>query len=240
MEEKFVNVDAQAEDMRFLMQNVFYTSRVFRKIHLELAVGPKGMQARPRPRSPLLSPILVLIFPFFLVSTSLSSKLLETRGPFPTAQVIHFVMFPWPEYSLPLLSLDMVGFGPRVTLAIADACPATADLSLPPAYSGVKSLRAGALSAARERALPDWGAECLSQEVVCVSPQDEAEIRAFAEFAKALLRLHLKAAAAAAAGGDEAARGTREAQERYCRAQASCPPLPWLTAERLPLMAPHH
>ena len=99
-------------------------------------------------------------------------------------------MFPFPEFPLPLLSLDMVGFGashhshshfrpapklcprlllasppvptavaaiglptscvvpapprlkpaafcvqPRVTLAIADVCPATLDLSLPAAYS---------------------------------------------------------------------------------------------------------
>ena len=36
---------AEGEDVRFLMQNVFLTSRVFRKIHLELAVGPKGLKA---------------------------------------------------------------------------------------------------------------------------------------------------------------------------------------------------
>ena len=54
-------------------------------------------------------------------------------------RVVHCVMYPRPEFDLPILSLDMVSNGDRVTLAIIDPCPVTSNLSLPPYY--VQSVR---------------------------------------------------------------------------------------------------
>ena len=52
-------------------------------------------------------------------------------------QVLHCVLYPRLEYDLPILSVDMVGSAAtgRITLAIADPCPAAMDRSLPPAYA---------------------------------------------------------------------------------------------------------
>ena len=50
VDERFCQVDSGgAEDSRFRLDNLFLTSAVFRKIHLELAVGPRGLQAWRRP-----------------------------------------------------------------------------------------------------------------------------------------------------------------------------------------------
>jgi hypothetical protein len=38
-------------------------------------------------------------------------------------EVLHCVMFPRVDYDLPIFAMDMVGFGGRVTLCIADLCP---------------------------------------------------------------------------------------------------------------------
>lgn len=50
-------------------------------------------------------------------------------------QVVHCVMYPRVEFDLPILSLDLVASGDRVTLAIVDPCPVTGNLSLPPYYA---------------------------------------------------------------------------------------------------------
>ena len=52
-------------------------------------------------------------------------------------QVLHCVLYPRLEYDLPILSVDMVGSAAtgRISLAIADPCPAAMDRSLPPAYA---------------------------------------------------------------------------------------------------------
>ena len=68
-------------------------------------------------------------------------------------EVLHCVMYPWPDAPLPMFAADLVAFGGRVTLCIADASPAALDLSLPDAY-------VEAATAARERMLVGnrpWG-----------------------------------------------------------------------------------
>ena len=52
------------------------------------------------------------------------------------AQVLHCVLYPRLDYDMPILSIDMVGNAStgRVSLAIADPCPASMDRKLPPAY----------------------------------------------------------------------------------------------------------
>jgi phycocyanobilin:ferredoxin oxidoreductase len=54
-----------------------------------------------------------------------------------SVQVLHCVLYPRLEYDLPILSVDMVGSAAtgRISLAIADPCPAAMDRSLPPAYA---------------------------------------------------------------------------------------------------------
>ena len=50
-------------------------------------------------------------------------------------QVVHCVMYPRLEFDLPILSMDLVANGDRVTLAIVDPCPVNDSLTLPPFYA---------------------------------------------------------------------------------------------------------
>ena len=102
----------------------------------------------------------------------------------------------------PVYAADLVAFGGRVTLGIADACPVTADLSLPEPYVQTAArLRADMLDACptiEPRPLPEWGEAILSPEAcVCVGPPKEdypeqSQAVAFAEYAAELHAKHLQ------------------------------------------------
>jgi len=123
-------------------------------------------------------------------------------------EVLHCVMYPWPDVPCPIFAADLVAFNGRVTLGIADASPVAPDLALPDAYVEVSaSLRAQmlALCAAIEpRPLPEWGLAILSPAAcVCVGPpKEDAEYQhqavAFSGYARGLHAAHLDLAAAAA------------------------------------------
>ena len=49
-------------------------------------------------------------------------------------EVLHCVIYPWAEVAAPIFAADLVAFGGRVTLCIADASPCADDLSLPRQY----------------------------------------------------------------------------------------------------------
>ena len=49
-------------------------------------------------------------------------------------EVLHCVIYPWAEVSAPIFAADLVAFGGRVTLCIADVSPTALDLSLPEHY----------------------------------------------------------------------------------------------------------
>lgn len=171
---------AAAPDGALVLENVVTRSAVFRKAHVELCAGERGLQ------------------------------------------VVHCVLYPWPAYALPLLSLDVVAFGPRVTLCIADVCPVTEDLSLPPAYAAAVPPMQAPLEGAAGREVPEWGARIFSPLCVLIRPSDgggEEDVAAFAEYVRTLLAFHLEQAAAAQPLDDEGAEAVREAQVRYCTEQ---------------------
>jgi len=124
-------------------------------------------------------------------------------------EVLHCVMYPWPNSPLPIFAADLVAFGGRVTLCIADTSPTRLDLSLLPAYvAAADALRAQMLQrcpAIQPRSLPEWGEAILSPQVcVCVGPprEDEAQeqAEAFCEYARGLHAAHLRLAAEAGGG----------------------------------------
>lgn len=53
------------------------------------------------------------------------------------AQVLHCVMYPWADFDLPILSMDVVAKDGDVSLAIIDPCPASMDRQLPAAYNQI-------------------------------------------------------------------------------------------------------
>lgn len=49
-------------------------------------------------------------------------------------QVLHCVMYPWVNYDLPILCMDLVAKDGVVSLGIIDPCPVSIDRALSPAY----------------------------------------------------------------------------------------------------------
>lgn len=97
------------------------------------------------------------------------------------AQVFHCVCFPWDDLrgpAPPLLSLDVVTRGDRMTLAVADLCPAASGAAargLPRAFrEGVVALQARYPSLLAARAaqgeLPAWCREIFSDSCVLLRP----------------------------------------------------------------------
>lgn len=141
-------------------------------------------------------------------------------------EVLHVVVYPWAERAAPVFAADVVGFGGRISLCIADVAPVTEDLSLPPTYVDAlqplldETLRGDALSV---RELPDWGRAILGPLCLCVGPRvgptAEEETARFFDYA---FRLHDRAAELASdasltlpPGDDSALR----AQIRFCDLQ---------------------
>ena len=94
------------------------------------------------------------------------------------AQVFHCVCFPWEDFPAPappLLSLDVVMRGEKITLAVADLCPASPRRELPASFQdGIDALqsRYRSLLAARVSRddLPAWCREIFSDSCVLVRP----------------------------------------------------------------------
>jgi phycocyanobilin:ferredoxin oxidoreductase len=141
-------------------------------------------------------------------------------------QVLHVVVYPWAERAAPVFAADVVGFGGRISLCIADVAPVTEDLSLPPMYVDAlkplldETLRGDGLSV---RELPDWGRAILGPLCLCVGPRvgltAEEETARFFDYA---FQLHDRAAELASdaslalpPGDDSALR----AQIRFCDLQ---------------------
>jgi phycocyanobilin:ferredoxin oxidoreductase len=132
--------------------------------------------------------------------------------------VLHAVVYPRliPAYDLPILSIDLVAVGGRVTLAVADPCPVSADLSLPSFYAaGVAELQARH-GVATNRRVPEWGGEIFSQLCVCASPEAPADVAAFLKYAIALSAFHCNigrlAAPVGAVGGSGSGPGSAAAR----------------------------
>ena len=144
-------------------------------------------------------------------------------------EVLHCVIYPWAEVSAPIFAADLVAFGGRVTLCIADASPCAEDLSLPKQYvDAAAALRRSMLSkcpAIEPRPLPDWGEAILSPEAcVCVGPPkedfpDQTQTTAFVGYLEALHAVHLLLATKIGGkyGGGVGSRA--RAQRRFCEKQ---------------------
>lgn len=153
---------------RFRVENRAYTSRVFRRLHMELAVEDGG--------------------------SGLS--------------VLHVVMWPRPEFDIPIFGLDLVARrGGTVGFAIADLSPVELDGSLPNSHvaamdtllteSGLEEFTIRSLdsdvSGSPAARVPDWAREIFSDRCVLFRPgKDEDKIERFLKYATALARSHLQ------------------------------------------------
>ena len=115
--------------------------------------------------------------------------------------ILHCVMFPRPDYALPMFGTDLVGGRGQISAAIADLSPTNADASLPPAYQTALA-ELPALTFAQPRELPQWGS-IFSSFCLFVRPGDAAEETQFVERVAAFLKIHCQAAIATVASGPQ-------------------------------------
>ncbi|MBD2100624.1 phycocyanobilin:ferredoxin oxidoreductase [Leptolyngbya sp. FACHB-261] len=134
--------------------------------------------------------------------------------------ILHCVMFPRPEYALPMFGADLVGGRGQISAAIVDLSPvfdpASHSRALDQSY--VASLEALVpLSFSQQRDLPQWG-DIFSRFCLFVRPEGEVEEQRFLEQATRFLELHLQQSQAAQpTSGDRAA--ILAGQKHYCTQQ---------------------
>lgn len=108
--------------------------------------------------------------------------------------ILHCVMFPRPEYALPMFGADLVGGRGQISAAIADLSPVNAQRQLPEGYQLALS-RLAALSFSQPRDLPPWG-DIFSEFCVFVRPEGTAEETAFVSRVQSYLTIHCQQAIA--------------------------------------------
>lgn len=108
--------------------------------------------------------------------------------------ILHCVMFPRPEYPLPMFGCDIVAGRGGVSAAIADLSPTSPDKTLSQGY--IQSLKALTKPGFREvRELPSW-ADIFSEFCLFVRPHEDIEEQNFLEQAASYLRVHCQQAIA--------------------------------------------
>lgn len=107
--------------------------------------------------------------------------------------ILHCVMFPNPEYALPIFGTDLVGGRSGViSAAIADLSPVNEARSLPSNYRQ-KLLALSAPSFSQPRNLPEW-ADIFSEFCLFVRPMGDQEENEFLRRVRDFLTLHCQIA----------------------------------------------
>ncbi len=106
--------------------------------------------------------------------------------------ILHCVMFPNPEYALPIFGADIVGGRGGISAAIADLSPSNREKSLPPNYQqSLANLKN--IEFTNPRALPEW-ADIFSEFCLFVRPIGAEEEAAFLQRVQDFLTIHCQIA----------------------------------------------
>lgn len=139
-------VEGQMEGDRLTIVNRCYQTRVFRKLHLELATVGSNLD------------------------------------------ILHCVMFPRPEYDLPILGTDIVANSQLVSAAIIDLSPVGGGLA-DRYLDGLAAVYEKRTGFSQPRDLPGWGT-IFSPLCIFARLTDPQEVDLFMEIAGAYLRFH--------------------------------------------------
>jgi phycocyanobilin:ferredoxin oxidoreductase len=108
--------------------------------------------------------------------------------------ILHCVMFPNPEYGIPIFGADLVGGRGSISAAIADLSPVHPERALPRSYyNALSSLPVMQFEQTRE--LPQWG-DIFSDFCLFVRPMGEQEEANFLQRVREYLTLHCQLAVA--------------------------------------------
>ena len=125
--------------------------------------------------------------------------------------ILHCVMFPRPDFALPMFGCDLVGGRGQISAAIADLSPVSPE-GLPSGYQqSLAALPQPDFSQPRE--LPAWG-DIFSPFCTFIRPSSPAEEAAFLERIQYFLDIHCQQAIAAVATPPQRAE-ILQGQQRY-------------------------
>ncbi len=131
--------------------------------------------------------------------------------------ILHCVVFPHPEYDLPVFGCDLVGGRGQIGAAIVDLSPVGPD-GLPPAYCQQLG-DLPALSWRQPRDLPEWGS-IFSEFCTFVRPDGEIEEAQFLARVRSFLQIHCQHARGLSPTDDPDRRaGNLAGQRHYCQQQ---------------------
>jgi phycocyanobilin:ferredoxin oxidoreductase len=131
--------------------------------------------------------------------------------------ILHCVMFPNPEYNLPMFGCDLVGGRGQISAAIADLSPVTSDRTLPDAYSSaLTTLKSVNFSQPRE--LPEWG-HIFSDFCIFIRPGSPEEETIFLNRVREFLDIHCTQAIATQPVSPEQVTQILAGQRNYCTQQ---------------------
>ena len=131
--------------------------------------------------------------------------------------ILHCVMFPRPDYALPMFGTDIVGARGQISAAIADLSPISQDRILPSDYrADLSALPQPNFSQPRD--LPNWG-DIFSEFCLFVRPMDLEEEAMFLDRAGAFLAIHCQQAIAAHPVSVKEQSQVLAGQRYYCEKQ---------------------
>jgi phycocyanobilin:ferredoxin oxidoreductase len=131
--------------------------------------------------------------------------------------ILHCVMFPRPEYALPMFGSDIVGGRGQISAAIADLSPLNQQRVLPEAYcQALAQLPQRQFSQPRD--LPDW-ADIFSEFCFFIRPEDTQEEEWFLERVTGFLTVHCQIAKASQPVSQQEQDEIIAAQNYYCNKQ---------------------
>jgi len=165
-------IEGRLEGEKLTIDNRCYQTRVFRKLHLELARVGNNLD------------------------------------------ILHCVMFPRPEYVLPMFGTDLVGGRGQISAAIVDLSPI---LGLSAEYDTALKAVLSTAHFSQRRELPTWG-DIFSPHCLFVRPANPEEETEFLRIARTYLEIHCHLAQSLPAT-PERIEAIRAAQTNYCTQQ---------------------
>ena len=134
-----------------------------------------------------------------------------------TLDILHCVMFPRPEYNLPMFGCDLVGGRGQISAAIVDLSPVNSNRILPDAYrNALKALPTSDFSQPRD--LPGW-ADIFSEFCVFIRPGNPEEESQFLSRVEEFLKIHCTQAANSLPVSTEQQAEILAGQRYYCTKQ---------------------
>ncbi|AHJ29588.1 phycocyanobilin:ferredoxin oxidoreductase [Nodularia spumigena CS-584] len=131
--------------------------------------------------------------------------------------ILHCVMFPRPEYDLPMFGCDLVGGRGQISAAIADLSPVDLERTLPESYN-TKLTALTELKFSQPRDLPEWG-HIFSEFCIFVRPGSPEEETMFLSRVKEMLDIHCTQAIASSPVSPEKSLQILAGQRNYCTKQ---------------------